>query len=353
MNEQKVTIRDVARQAGVSPTTVSRYMNNHLSLPAATVERIEDAVKKLNYHPNSLARKLSLGQSKTIGLITPDIANPYFASLASAIEDEATRHGYSVLLCSTQNQLAKELSYLQQLRAKQFDGVLLMTAHGHEKCIADLVDRYAHVVVIDEDVEHSRVAKVLIDNAGGGREATQHLVQLGHRRIAFIGGPEHQLSVKERFLGYLNVLQAHHIEIETQLIHFGPYIKEFGAEATRRLLTLRPRPTAIFAANDYLALGALKALKDHGVRIPREMSLIGFDDIPHADLLDPPLTTIRQPIDDLGRIAVKVLLGGLEGTGAIPPSSQRLPVALIQRASTTTCPAEPTSADGEAEGDDT
>jgi len=332
VEQKNATIRDVARLAGVSPATVSRYMNRTISLPEGTSRRIDKAIAKLNYHPNSAARNLSLGKSHAIGLVTPDIANPFFASLASAVEEQAAKASYSVILCSSQNKLDREITYLNQLSTKQLDGLLFLTSHGRAEALADLIKTSKNIVLVDEDVVGTSVHKLLTDNEQGGYLATKYLLEAGHRRVAHVGGPDDLFSAQERYDGYKRALGEAGIREESELTLFGPYTAAFGARAAERVLRLEPLPTAIFAASDYVAIGMLNHFNTQNIKVPEDISMVGFDDVPFAHLFNPPLSTIRQPIDRLGQLGFDLLLSSIEGEPG-PPTVKRLPVELIERES--------------------
>jgi LacI family transcriptional regulator len=333
MYRQRVTtIRDVARAAKLSPAAVSRYLNGDIILPKASASRIDRAVRELNYQPNRLARNLSLGQSKMIGLIIPDISNPFFATLACAVEDIAFKAGYGVLLCNTQNDRDREFSYLRLLSSRQLDGILFLTSQAENPELAEILQRNRNVVLIDEDVPGVSAPRIFSENRAGAYLATRHLLDHGHKRIAFIGGPRNLLSTRERFTGFENALKEHGLRPITQLVRFGPYTSDFGRETALRFFEARKRPTAIFASSDYVALGVLNAAHGAELEIPGSLSLIGFDDMPLAELLQPPLTTVRQSAQDLGREGAKVLLNLIAGE-PVKRVETRLPVQLITRGS--------------------
>jgi LacI family transcriptional regulator len=329
---KRSTLLDVADAAGVAPSTVSRYLNGRMTLPETTAARIDAAAQELAYRPNEIARRLSLGRTNTIGFATADIAYSFFAAIAGAAEEEATKHGYDLLIFNTRNELSLELSYLSRIENQHIDGLLFMTNHADDGVLAGAVTRARNVVLIDEDVEGTRVGKVFADNVEGGFEATSHLIAQGHRRIAFVGGPRQLLSSSKRYAGYCAALAAASIEIDESLLQFGRYEEDFGFEAFQSLWRLPKPPTAIFATADMLAIGIIRAARQQGVGIPSRVSIVGFDDIGYADLLDPPLTTIRQSAAELGRQGVRLLLGILGGK-RVPRAPIKVPVELVVRGS--------------------
>jgi LacI family transcriptional regulator len=308
MNRRKaVTIKDVARAAGLSSAAVSRYLNQDIVLPAASASRIEEAVRTLDYRPNRLAQNLSLGSSRMIGLVIPEISNPFFADLASAVEDVAFEADHGVLLCNTRNDTNRELSYLRLLSSRQLDGIVYLTSQGDNPELIAMLARNEPVVLIDEDIEGVLAPRVFSENRTGGYKATQHLLEHGHERVAFIGGPKKLLSSRERFAGFESALCEKGITPRPGLVRFGPYTSDFGQEVANELLMSDNPPTAIFAASDYVALGVLNAARNLGISIPKHLSLVGFDDMPFAAMLSPSLTTVRQPIRELGEAGTRLL----------------------------------------------
>jgi LacI family transcriptional regulator, galactose operon repressor len=325
-----ITIRDVAETAGLSPAAVSRYLNRSMILPNESASRIDEAIRKLNYQPNGLARNLSRGSSRMIGLVVPEISNPFFAALASAVEEVAFRVGHGVLLCNTRNDPDRELSYLRLLSTRQIDGVIYLASQADNPELVRMVARDEPVVLVDEDVPGVSGPRVFCENQTGGYAATRHLLDHGHTRVAFIGGPEKLLSSQERYAGFQRALGESKLRRPSRFVRFGPYTADFGLEVAYQLLTSKNPPTAIFAASDYVALGVLNAAKKLELAIPKDLSLVGFDDMPFAALLSPPLTTIRQPIRELGQAGANFLFQLIEGKmGPLPVL--RLPVELIQR----------------------
>lgn len=298
-------------RAGVSPSTVSRYLNGSLGLPEKTKRRIDQAIRELDYHPNLVARTLQTGQSRILGLILPDLTNPFFAAVAEAVCDQAYREGYFVLLCATANDREREISYANLLSAGQLDGLIYLGGHSTNSALAEAARSSLPIVIVDEDLKETPGGRVFVDNRRGGYLATEHLLHLGHREIALVGGNPTLYTTRERQLGYEDALLERGIEPDHRWILLGEYTNAFGAQAAEVLLTQPKPPTAIFAASDILAIGILQAARRLGVRIPEDLSLVGFDDIPLAEFLQPPLTTVRQPIEDLGRTAVSVLLASL------------------------------------------
>ncbi|MEY2608470.1 MAG: LacI family transcriptional regulator, partial [Verrucomicrobiota bacterium] len=312
------------------PTAVSRYLNRSMVLSNESAARIDEAIRNLNYQPNGLARNLSRGRSGIIGLVIPEISNPFFAALASAVEEVAFRAGHGVLLCNTRNDPDRELSYLRLLCTRQIDGIIYLTSQADNPELIAMMARDERVVLIDEDVAGVSAPRVFCENRMGGYVATRHLLEQGHVRVAFIGGPEKLLSSRERYAGFAKALSEGKIKRPAFFVRFGPYTADFGREVANEWLTRKNPPTAIFAASDYVALGVLNAAKNLRMSIPQDLSLVGFDDMPFAALLSPPLTTVRQPIRELGEAGANFLFQLIEGKlGQLP--GLRLPVELILR----------------------
>jgi LacI family transcriptional regulator len=325
------TIRDVAEHANVSKATVSRYLNGSLTLPPDTARRIDAAIVELNYRQNSLARRLSLGSSETIGLAMPDVANPFFAEIADEVELAASERGFGLSLCITRNELKRESLYLSWLDTQHLDGLILVSNRPDDGSLRELIGKRRNIVLIDEDIPGTDVPKVFVDNVQGGYLATRHLIRAGHTRIGHVSGPQTLFTVQERFDGYRRALSEANLPFDPDLVRFGSYERHFGEAALCELLALSDAPTAIFASSDYLAVGMLEALRDRGIEVPRDMSIVGFDDMEFTSLLMPPISTLRQSARDLGRKGVEMLLARLAGDA--PSTVHRLPVRLIERAS--------------------
>lgn len=324
------TLSDVAAEAGVSPTAVSRYLNNRIELPQSTRDRIDAAIAKLDYRPNLLARRLSTGKTEAISLLTPDIANPFFAELAAAVEREARAHGYAVYISSTSGDTRHEIDALQRLSDSHVDGLIMMTNRVDDGTLAQLLATRKNVVVLDEDIAGISVPRVFVDNADGVYNATRHLIAMGHTDIALIGGPHLVMSVIERLDGFNRAIAEAGLTVPPGWVMLGDYTSEYGEKAASILLDSPKRPTAIVACSDYIAIGVIKAVRAFGLSIPRDLSLVGFDDMAFAELVDPPLTTVRQPVAEMGTLAVQHLLSLINGS-ATPPLETRLPVHLVIR----------------------
>ena len=331
-----VTIRDVAVHAGVSVTTVSHVVNETRPVSADLRQRVLAAMAELGYQPNALARSLRRKQTHTLGMIVPDSANPFFAEVARGIEDTSFDIGYTVILCNSVGSLAREALYVDLLAKKQVDGVLLVAAGDSLRQVRTLQVRAIPLVVVDRDLPGSVVDCVLTDNVQGGRLATEHLLHLGHRRIGCITGASDLTPSAGRADGYRQALAAAGIPCDETLIIKGDFQDQSGYVGAQELLRLPNPPTAIFACNDLMAIGAMSAALEAGLRVPTDLSVVGFDDIHLAGYVNPPLTTVAQPKFELGRTAARMLLERIDKRD-LAPRRCLLPTQLVVRHSTASC----------------
>ncbi|MES0361786.1 MAG: LacI family DNA-binding transcriptional regulator [Anaerolineales bacterium] len=328
-----VTMRDVAEHAGVSVTTVSHVVNNTRSVNPDTRSRVEEAMRVMGYQPNVVARSLRRGKTHTIGIILPDSANPYFAEVVRGIEDTSFSQGYSVILCNSDNDLDKERLYTNVLLEKQVDGIIFVAAGLSGENIHQLQGRGIPLVLVDRRVPEIEADYVLTDNQGGGRLATRHLIDHGHLVIACIAGPEGIKLSSDRIAGYRHALDEEGIPNQPELIIEGDFQFQSGYHAAQRLFEKRTAPTAIFACNDLMAIGVYRFAHEKGLRIPEQLSVVGFDDIRLAAYAHPPLTTIRQPKHTMGSAAAKLLLERMNQRDSAP-RLEVLEPQLITREST-------------------
>jgi LacI family transcriptional regulator len=324
------TIREVAESAGVSYATVSHVINNTRLVSPETRERVLAAMAELNYRPNALARSLRQGKTNTIGLVLPDSANPFFAEISRCIEDETFKKGYSVFLCNTELDIQRELFYVDVLSKKQVDGIIFVAAGDQADSLDFLVSRNMPVVMIDRDVPNVEVDAVLTDHRLGGYLATRHLLELGHTRIACIAGPSSITPSAERIIGYRKALEEAGLPYDEKLVLRGDYHAQSGMDITHTILRMDPRPTAIFALNDLMALGALRAAAEAGCSVPSDLAVVGYDDLELSHFTNPPLTTIAQPKTEIGAQAVDLLVDRMSRKDR-PPSRVVLPPELIVR----------------------
>jgi LacI family transcriptional regulator len=326
------TIRDVAEQAGVSATTVSHVINATRRVDAATAARVEAAIAQLGYRPNALARSMRRGRTHTVGVVVPDIANPFFGDLARWLEDALFEAGYSAIICNSDGDHRKEARYLDVLLAKQVDGLLLTAASQPSNQLRRLVDGGPPTIVIDRELDDLPVSQVMVANHHGGWLAGQHLIELGHRDVAVIAGPGSLGTSARRLEGFREAYEAAGIGIRPQRIARGDFRAVSGRAAMEQLLGRRRRPTAVFAENDLMALGALSAAHAAGLDIPADLSVVGFDGIAFGADVTPTLTTVVQSSTAVAAAAVELLLERLRDA-AMPPRRIELPVLLAERGS--------------------
>ena len=333
------TIQDVAKAAGVAASTVSRFLNGQLHVSPATEARMRRAIRELGYVPNAHAKNLARRRSGVIGFVVPEIGNPYFGAIADYVVEAVERRGLMVLLCSTRSQAAKESSYIDLLDSGAIDGMIYLGSFRTNERLAAAIRGGLPVVVVDEPIAGlPDVHTVVMDDYAGGYQAASYLVALGHRRIAFVSGPAELGSVAERRRGYCDALVKGGIDPDEQLNLPGHFTEQFGMSALPRLLAAGQPPTAAFVASDYIALGMLSAAETHGIRVPEDLSVVGFDDIRFSQYVRPRLTTIRSPLERLAQIGVGLLFERLDSTepGARADAQARtetLPVELIVRES--------------------
>jgi len=308
MNKKKAaSLKQVAQVAGISPTTVSRFLNGTLTLPDETRKRIEKAIEAFKYEPNPHARRLRRGLSDTIGIVLPDIANPFFATLVAAVEEEADSRGLHLSIHATLNRPGREVAYVKNLQHNHVDGLLFLTNHPDDGQLAAMINRTGKIVIVDEDLPQATVPKLFSDNEQGGYLAGCHLAEHKHHHIVYIGGPPGMISSVRRSQGLERALSERGQPY--QLLRYeGHYTVDFGRAAARRFLDENMPATAIFAASDEIAIGVIEVLRGANITIPDDVSLIGFDDIEPLHLFAPPLTAIRQPVRLLGQKALALLL---------------------------------------------
>lgn len=333
MTSKRVTHKDVAERAGVSVATVSYVLNNG-PRPVApeTRVKVEEAIAELGYYPNELARSLRLQQSSTIGLILPNIMNPVFAEIAHELESACRQEGFVLLLCNSDRQHDREEHFIQILRAKQVDGVVITPHDDPVALIQPLVQARIPVVVLEHDLPG--VHCIVMDEQQGGRIATQHLIDLGHQRIALLRRTPSSALSRERFIGYRQSLVAAGIAFDPRLVLECAAGQTAGAQAMQQLLALAEPPTAVFTHNDVLAMGALYAIRQAGLRAPDDISVVGYDDISSAAYFSPSLTTVRSPKAELGALAGRTILDLVRHKNDMPPQTVTLPVELVVRTST-------------------
>ncbi len=325
------TITDVAKRAGVAPVTVSRVINDAPNVSPVTRERVERAIAELGYVPNVVARSLRSKRTRTLAFVVPDITNPFWTTVARGVEDAAQEQGYSVLLCNTDENLAKQQRYVDILISQRVDGVIIAPCNAEAERLAALHDHHIATVVIDRRIEGWEVDTVYSDSISGAHALTRHLIGLGHTRIAILSGPEGAATAEDRIAGYRLALHEAGIPVDPRLIRRGGFNAQAGAALTRQLLDEGLTPTAIFAANNAIALGVIEAVGARGLRIPRDLALVCFDDYPYIGSFFPFLTVVAQPAYEMGANAAQLLLSRLQSSVPLKPRRVVLPVRLVVR----------------------
>ncbi len=302
-----VKMKDVAKLANVSTATVSRVLTNANTVSETTKQRVLESIEKLNYQPNIIARSFRKMETKTILVIVPDITNPFFSGVLRGIEFVAAKEGYQVLLGNTNNDVDLECGFLDQLRQRQADGVILLTARMNRSLIEEVSEQFPTVLAC-EYMEGSNIPTVSIDNISSARKATEHLIKLGHKRIAHLTGPMEVILSRDRLKGFQQAMLQHELDMEPVLVQEGDFTYQSGFNLMSKLCGLDNPPSAVFAANDEMAIGAIKAAKKHGINVPEQLAVVGFDNIKISSIFEPELTTTDQPKFEIGQKAMDTLL---------------------------------------------
>ena len=339
--KKRPTQADVARLAGVSQAMVSYVLNDNtnISIPPETRQQILDAIDELGYVPNSVARSLRTNKTKTIACVVVDITNPFHTIFARGVQDVAEQQDYELVLYNTNRLATKERKSLRLLKQGRVDGVIMTSLHLKAEDFLSLLEINIPVVVqgpivMPLQVNGFPLDSVHVNDVTAARAAVSHLIERGHTRIGLIAGQENTPPRRERELGYRQILAENNIPIDESLIRGGGFQEEGGYKSMRNLLNLPSPPTAIFAASDLMAIGALMAIKDAGLSVPDDIAIIGFDDIPAAKLVSPSLTTIAQPLESLGRRAAQMIFDHLIGQAPETGRREELPYKLVIRQST-------------------
>lgn len=327
------TIYDIAKEAGVSIATVSKVINRNGRISDKTRKRVLDIMKRLDYQPSLVASALTKKRTYTIGLLIPDLANPFFAEIARSVEDRAHALGFNLVICNTDNDPAKEESYADLLKQKGADGIVLATGARNNEIVKKLLAQNPAIAVLAREMPSLAVDTVLVDDFLGGYLAADHLIGLGHRRIAVVTEKFEVMSSRERVRGYRQALEEAGISYEEDLVRVSSFHVQDGKETALRLLEEPNPPTAIFACNDLLAIGAIQAARERGIAVPRELSVVGFDNTILATIIDPPLTTVAQPIQEMGARTVDLISDEINGTSSGKQRIVLLP-ELVVRGST-------------------
>ncbi len=329
------TIIDVASEASVHPSTVSRVLNGHVgtTVTPATRERVLAAADRLGYRPSALARSLRLRRTLTLGMLVPDITNPFFSSIIKGAEDAARLRGYNLILCNSEDEPQREATYLRVLRERQVDGLLIASSQMADDTIAELREEAFPFVLLNRATRSAEDLAVVVDNHAAAVDVVAHLAALGHRRVGHIAGPQNTTTGVDRREGYRAGVLAYGLANEPGLVvEADAFSEEAGHRALEIMLAGPARPTAVFGANDLIAVGMLQLLRQIGAHVPGDLSIVGFNDIPLAGLLEPALTTVRVPQLEMGVAGAHLLIDRLEGR-PIGDVRLTLPTELVIRAS--------------------
>ena len=331
------TIKDISKAVNVSTATVSHVINNSRYVSEETRQRVLEAIEKLNYQPSAVARGLRTKRTNTLAMIIPDITNPYFSDFTRGFQDAADEKGYLVVLCNTDHLLDREIRFLEKMCQQRVEGIVLNPSQVTAKDLKRIV-KAIPIVLIGSQFNQNEFDKVMIDNVRGGQDAVQYLYDLGHRRIGLSCGLRTTSSSILRYQGYLQALYKNAIPLDENLVVEDEITYDGGYHSTRQLLSLPNPPTAIFATSDIMALGSKAAIEDFGLRIPDDVSLIGFDDIPDVSRTRPKLTTISQPKAQMGKVAADLLFRQIESNNTLPKQKIVLKHNLVVRETTSICP---------------
>ena len=309
----KVTIKDIANLAGVSTATVSKIINNKDDISEVTRGKVKKIMKENNYVPNVVARSLVTKKTNTIGLVIPDIRNPFFPELARGAEDRANEEGYNIIFCNTDDVLVKEEKYVDMLIEKMVDGIIFTASAKRTTGFTNLQNTSIPIILLDRDIEFAGVkGKITVNNFQGAYNGVKHLISVGHKKIVFVSGSLLSKPGLDRCEGYKKALNDHGFANDDAIILEGEYKSEWGYQAVKYLMQNNKKFDALFCGDDLIAIGAMKLLKEEGIKIPNDVGIVGFDDIYLASLVDPELTTIRQPNYEMGYQAVGMLMGILK-----------------------------------------
>jgi DNA-binding LacI/PurR family transcriptional regulator len=324
------TVADVAKRAGVSVSTAARVLSGNGYAADSTRRQVLDAAKELGYVPNQVARSLRTRKTRMIGLLIGDVENSFYSSIAKHVESVTKEAGYHVVLCNSDDDAESEREHLTLLESMRVDGLIVTPTKKNRRHLARVMHDVP-IVQVDRQVEGLGADAVVVDNEGGAFSAVSHLIDAGHSRIAILTGELDVATASQRLAGYRRALSEHGISIQESLIKSGSFHREHAIEDATELIRASPAPTAIFAANNILAEGTLMALEQQGLRVPGDVSVVGFDDVQWMSMVDPPLTTVRQPLADMARTAAELILRRLREGRDGRPSTVVFETELVVR----------------------
>ncbi|MCA0986952.1 LacI family DNA-binding transcriptional regulator [Guptibacillus algicola] len=299
------TIKDVAKLAGVAVSTASYALNNIKKVSPATVKRVQDAARELNYQKNGLASDLKRTKTNTIALILKDLSGPYYSELIKGVQEVTMTNGFDLIACSSIG--GEQSTAVKFLKEKRVDGAIILAQNITDEIIIESAREGFPIVVLDRNIDNEHIIQVEVDNMQGGYLATEHLIKMGHKEIAYISGPYNSHDNEMRFDGFQHALSEHDIRYQSRWKFAGDFTREGGYRATKMLIAQGNLPTAVFFANDEMALGGLQAFNENKISVPEDISIIGYDDIQLSEYISPSLTTIRQPKYEAGALAVHLI----------------------------------------------
>ncbi|WP_026951064.1 LacI family DNA-binding transcriptional regulator [Algoriphagus mannitolivorans] len=331
----QVTMKEIAKKLGVSVSTISRALKDSPELHPETKRKIVEAAKEMNYQPNLLAQSLRISRSKTLGVIVPEITSHFFASCISGIQDMANKRGYNVMICQSNESLEQEKANIRTLVSSQVDGLLISLSRETNQFdhLYDLYEREINFVLFDRVQEDIPVSKVTFNDAGGAYQVVKHLLENGSRRIVYVSGPEDLYISKKRKEGYLRALAEFGVNQDNSLIKITDLTEPGNIKVAQEILTMRPRPDAVFCMIDPVAVDVMTEWKSQEIKIPEDIALAGFTNNPTSAVVEPPLTTVAQPGYEMGKLAVSHLLDQLDGIASEDPISIVLETTLVPRKS--------------------
>ncbi len=336
MSNQNSNIKDVAKKAGVSATTVSAYLNKSAPVNKLTAEAIKEAIEELEYKPNLIARSLRQKKTNTVGLIVGNILSHFYTVIAKSVEDTARKYGLNTILCNGDDDSQKELDYIKILESSRVEGIILTPTGKNGDYINELIKSGIEIVLIDRIIEGVNCSSVVVDNEKGAEKAVRHLIEQGYKRIGIINGSLEIGTAKKRYDGYIKVLSKAGLPINNNLIKIGDFKMETGITMCRELLDGKNKPDAIFSTNVDITKGILVTIKQRGLKIPNDIGLVGFDDSDLTKLFDPPITVISQPVYEIGSTAMEIMINEIKNNTKVgnKPIKKVFKTKLIKRGST-------------------
>ncbi|HET7577669.1 MAG TPA: LacI family DNA-binding transcriptional regulator [Bacillales bacterium] len=327
------TIEDVANLAGLSRATVSRVINHHPYVTEEKKKLVQEAMEKLGYVPNSIARQLRKQMIETVAVLIPRISNPFFSKMVEKMESVAAEKGFQLIVCQTQTDKQRELVYLDWLKTKQIGGVIMASSENSWETIRDYT-KFGPIVFCNEYPPNTRAPIVCLDQFKGGYIGTRHLIEKGHRFIAYCNGSNHTTNIQDRKRGFDQALKEAGLSFDERMWFAGVFDIRDGRHVFREMLKLHPRPTAIFTGSDEVAAGIISEAGKYGFRVPDDLAVVGFDDQPLASIMTPGITTLHQPAEEIGKEAMAIIIEIMENREKIGNRVIELPLHLVERSST-------------------